>query len=156
MASVQGPSWRSRAAMAAVRATTRACWPARVAWSRQASRLARSARAHASACGAIGQVGNRGRRCWRGRPGRGGPGLAGQAGLGDGGGVLVVVQQVPQRLVAVGGGVGGGEVPGVAADEVVHAVAAVAGLGQQALAVQGVQLPGGVLASGMPARAAAA
>ena len=59
-----------------------------------------------------------------------------------GGGVLVVVQQPVQRLVAVSGGVGGGAVLGVAADQVVHAVPAVAGLGQQALAVQGIQQPG--------------
>jgi hypothetical protein len=46
------------------------------------------------------------------------------------------------------GGAGGGAVPSVAADEVVHAVPAVSGLGQQALAMQGIQLPGSILQPG--------
>ena len=72
-----------------------------------------------------------------------------------GGGVLVEIQQPVQCLLADVGRVGGGgEVAGVGADQVVHAVAAVAGLGQQALAMQSVQVPGG-FPQGVQARAAA-
>jgi len=49
MASAQGLSRRNKAARPAVRAATLGSWPVSTAWSRQASRLARSARAQASA-----------------------------------------------------------------------------------------------------------
>jgi hypothetical protein len=51
--------------------------------------------------------------------------------------VLIVVQQAFQPMAAVGDGVCGGEVADVAADEVVHAIAAMAGLGQQGNVGQG-------------------
>jgi hypothetical protein len=50
MASAHGPSLCQIPLRPAVSATTRACWPAREAWSRQASRPDRSALAQASAC----------------------------------------------------------------------------------------------------------
>ena len=143
MASLQGPSCRSRAARPAVRATTRACWPVRVAWSRQASRLARSARAHASARGRSGRSGTAAGGEVSGGRGGPGPGLAGQAGLGEGGGVLVVVQEPAQGGVSLGGGVGGGQGPGVLADQVVQPVPAAGGLGEQVLVVQGRQAAAG-------------
>ena len=49
-----------------------------------------------------------------------------------------------EPFITVGGEFNGGAVLGVAADEVVHAVTAVADLGQQALAVQGVQVIAGL------------
>ena len=62
--------------------------------------------------------------------------VAGQTGLGGGGGLLIVVEQAFQRLVAFCDRFLAGELPGVTADEVVHSVAAVADFGEQALLVQ--------------------
>ena len=72
----------------------------------------------------------------------------GQPGLSEGSGVLVVVQQPIQRLFAIGNGVIGGAVADVAADQVVHAIPAVARLGQESLAVQDVQVPGSLPQAG--------
>lgn len=55
---------------------------------------------------------------------------ASEANLGDGRGVLVIVQQVAEQLITVGGEFNAGAILGVVADEVVHAVTAVADLGQ--------------------------
>ena len=138
--------------MAAVSATTRACWPVLVAWSRQASRLARRP-VPRPAPAPVGQVGDSGRTAPAGGPGRGGP--AGDAGLGAGGGVLVVVQQPGDGTVAVVGRVGGGQVPGVARGSGRACRTGRGRLGQQVLIVQGVQAAAGVRQS-VPARAAAA
>ena len=93
--------------------------------------------------GAVRQIRDRDRR--RGERGRGrpGPGLAGQPGLGDGGGVLVIIQQVLQPLVSLGGGVGGSQGPGVLAEQVVQPVPAAGRLGEQVLVVQGRQTAAG-------------
>src|SRR6185437_760267 len=64
----------------------------------------------------------------------GGP-VLGKLALGDGGGVLVVVQQEIQRSLAVSCTLGGTEILRVPADKVMHAVPAVASLDQQALAM---------------------
>jgi transposase len=72
-------------------------------------------------------------------------GLLDQVRLGKRGGVLVVIQEPFQRLATGGGRVGGCAVRGVAADQVVHAVPAAADLGEQALAIQEVQVTGGLL-----------
>jgi hypothetical protein len=86
--------------MPAVRAVMRACWLVPVAWSRQASRLARSARAPAQRLLPVGQSGNGG-RFGAGHRGGDDAGLAGQQGVGQGGGVLVVIQQPGSGLVLV-------------------------------------------------------
>jgi hypothetical protein len=68
---------------------------------------------------------------------RGGAGLAGDQGVGAGGGVLVVIQQLPGRLVPVALCVeAAGQHAGVLADQVVHPVPAGGRLGQQALVIQ--------------------
>ena len=58
-------------------------------------------------------------------------------------GVLVVVQQPAQPRRRLGGGVGGGQGPGVLADQVVQPVPAAGGLGDQVLVVQGLQAAAG-------------
>src|ERR1019366_6410392 len=95
--------------------------------------------------GAAGQARDRYRRRLRGPGGAGGTGLAAQDRPGASGGVLVVVKQPFQCLLPAVGRVGGGEILGVATDQVVHAVPAMARLGQQALALQGIQLTVGLV-----------
>ena len=118
---------------------TRACCPAAVAWSRQASRLVRSARAHASACSRLARTGTAAGTV----PAAGAaaaPGLAGQQILSAGGGVLVVIQQPSGGLFPVIEGVqAAGQGAGVLADQVVHPVPARGGLGEQVLLVQPLQ-----------------
>ena len=122
---------------------TRACWPVAVAWSRQASRLARSARAQASACSrptragtAAGIVPSAGAGAGRA--------LAGDEGVGAGGGVLVVIQQPGGGLVPVTVRVNAlGQGAGVLADQVVQPVPAPRQLGEQVLVVQGLQAAAG-------------
>ena len=122
---------------------TRACWPVPVAWSRQASRLARSARAQASACSRPARAGTAAGTAPSAGAGRG-AGLAGDEGVGAGGGVLVVIQQPgggpsrsPVRVQAVGQGAG------VLADQVVQPVPALGRLGEQVLVVQRLQAAAG-------------
>ena len=122
---------------------TRACWPVAVAWSRQASRLARSARAQASACSRSARSGTAAGIAPSAGAGRG-AGLAGDEGVGAGGGVLVVIQQpgggtvpVTVRIQAIGQGAG------VLADQVVQPVPALGRLGNQVLVVQRLQAAAG-------------
>ena len=133
--------------MAAVRATTRACWPVRVTWSRQASRLG----VQPVPTPAPDQP-SPGRGARPARASRPGAGLVrarcASPGLSDGGSVLIVVQQPIERLLAIANGVSGGAVADVAADQVVHVIPAVDRLSQQALAVQDVQVPGSLPQAG--------
>ena len=93
--------------------------------------------------GLVGQV-----RCGRGRCGgrwQSWAGVAGEVVVGCLGGVLVVVQELFDGLVAVAGGVvAGGEGAGVFADEVVEAVAAGGGFVDEVVGVQGVQVLAGL------------
>ena len=92
---------------------------------------------------AVGQGGNRGRP-GAGRRGGAGAGLAGQQGVGEGGGVLVVIQQPGGGLVPVTVRVqAAGQGAGVLADQVVQPVPALGRLGQQVLVVQGLQAAAG-------------
>jgi hypothetical protein len=72
---------------------------------------------------------------------RAGAGLTGQAFLGQGGSVLVIIQQPPQRLLPAR--VSDCMVAGIAAQQIMHAVPAVPALGQQPLPVQAIQQPPG-------------
>lgn len=69
---------------------------------------------------------------------RGGTTFGGKEGVSPGGAVLVVIQQ----LFTANGSARGRAAAGVPADEIVHAVPEIASLGQQALAVQSVQVSG--------------
>ena len=82
----------------------------------------------------------------RGGGRRAGLGIEADQGVGAGGCVLVVVQQPLHRLLAAGQA--GGTVAGIAAQQVMHTVPAVASLGQQPLPVQPVQQRGGFVQAG--------
>jgi len=98
--------------------------------------LARSARSHARAASASGSAG-----AWAGAAVRAGLRVAGDAGVGPARGVLVVAEESAERGLAFRCGFGRGL--GVGADEVVHAVAARGGLGQQVVVDKFLQQPFG-------------
>ena len=86
------------------------------------------------------RAGSAARRCSQGRGGAS-AGAVRQSGLSEGGGVLIVVQQPIECLLAIENGVSVGAAADVAADQVVHVVPVVARLGQEAHAMQDVQVP---------------
>jgi hypothetical protein len=95
-----------------------------------------------------GQAGGMGRRAAGRQPVGGGAGPRGDVPGGNHGGVQVVVQQPPGRGVAIPGVVGGGQGPGVFAEQVVQLAAAGRGLGEQVLVIQLIEAAAGLVQAG--------